>query len=108
MGSASRFGTGSPIKEGSLPDFEQVPVEELIPKGSTWNTAETMRKYLGYIDQLRAAHVGKLKPAEGETILSVRRGLGAAAKSSGKELRIKQSDGCVYFWIETEGWPRPN
>ena len=44
---------------------------------------------MGYIDKLEAGQMWRLRSAEGETPLAVRRRLGMAAKLSGKRLEIR-------------------
>lgn len=78
-----------------MPLFELLPIDKVIPKSATWNTVQTMREYLSYIDQLSPGHVDRLQPTEGETIHAVRRRLGAAARSCGKGLEIKQLEDAV-------------
>ena len=60
------------------------------------------REYVGYIDKLEARQMGSLRPAEGETLLAVRKRLGMTAKLSGKRLEIRNMKGEIYFWFQSE------
>lgn len=61
-----------------MPDLDYLPIDEVLMKSPTWHGAQTVREYLGYIDQLGAGHVGGLLPTNGKTVHAVRRRLGVA------------------------------
>ena len=82
-----------------MPVFDLVAKAEAQLKTATNKRAAIIKEYLGYIDQLKKAQAGRLKPAEGESVGAVRRRLGAAAKLAGKELVIKRAGDEVYFWV---------
>ena len=63
-----------------MPTFELVPKPEAELKTATGKQAAITKEYLGYIDQLQEGQAGRLQPAEGESVATVRRRLGAAAK----------------------------
>ena len=89
-----------------MPTFEQVPLQEGMLKTATGKTAQITQEYLGYIEQLTEGQAGKLQPSEGESMATVRRRLGIAAKSSGKDITIKRQGNEVYFWVQHEPRPR--
>ncbi len=89
-----------------MPTFNQVPLQEAMLKTATGKTAQINQEYLGYIEQLTEGQAGKLQPGEGERVATVRRRLGVAAKSSGKDIAIRRQGTEVYFWVQQEPRPR--
>ncbi len=89
-----------------MPTFDQVPLQEAMLKTATVKTAQITQEYLGYIAQLTEDEAGKLQPGEGESVATVRRRLGVAAKSSGKDITVKRQGNEVYFWVQQEPRPR--
>ncbi len=83
-----------------MPTFDQVPLQEAMLKTATGKTAQITKEYLGFIEQLTQGQAGRLQPGEGETLATVRRRLGVAAKLSGKDITIKREGNEVYFWVE--------
>ena len=73
-----------------MPTFDQVPLQEVMLKTATGKTAQITQEYLGYIGQLPEGQAGRLQPGESESVATVRRRLGVAAKSSGKDITIKR------------------
>ncbi len=90
-----------------MPKFELVSMEEAMMKSATGKRAEVLRKYLGYIQQLKEGEAGKLQAAEGEKVAAVRRRLGIAAKAAGKELAIRRVGDEIYFWVKSQDKGRP-
>ena len=74
-----------------MPTFDQVPLQEAMLKTATGKTAQITQEYLGYIEQLPEGQAGRLQPGEGESVATVRRRLGVAAKSSGKDVPLNNS-----------------
>ena len=89
-----------------MPTFDQVPLQEAMLKTATGKTAQITKEYLGYIEQLTEGQAGKLQPGEDESLATVRRRLGVAAKLSGKDIVIKRQGNEVYFWVQQEPRPR--
>ena len=85
-----------------MPIFDQVPLQEAMMKTSTGKTAQVTQEYLGYLDQLAEGQAGRLQPAEGESVATVRRRLGVAAKLAGKNITIRRSGDEVYFWVQLQ------
>ncbi len=83
-----------------MPTFGQVPLQEAMLKTATGKSAQITQEYLGYIEQLPEDQAGRLQPDEGESVATVRRRLGIAAKLSGKDIIIKRQGNEVYFWEE--------
>jgi len=83
-----------------MPTFVQVPLQEAMLNTATGKTAQINKEYLGYIEQLTEGQAGRLQPGEGESVATVRRRLGVAAKLSGKDITIKRQGNEVYFWVQ--------
>ena len=83
-----------------MPHFDTMLLEEAVLKASTGRRAEITKEYLGYIDQLGEGQAGRLRVGESETVATVRRRLGAAAKVSGKNLVIRRVGDELLFWTE--------
>ena len=83
-----------------MPTFDQVSLQEAMLKTANGKTAQITQEYLGYIEQLPEGQAGRLQPGEGETVATVRRRLGVAAKLSGKDITIKRQGDEVYFWVQ--------
>ncbi len=91
-----------------MPTFDQVPLQEAILKTVTGKskTAQITQEYLSYIEQLTEGQAGRLQPGESESVATLRRRLGVAAKLSGKDIIIKRQGNEVYFWVQQEPRPR--
>ena len=89
-----------------MPTFDQVSLQEAMLKTATGKTAQITQEYLGYIEQLPEGQAGRLQVGEGESVATVRRRLGVAAKLSGKDIAIKRLGNEVYFWVQQEPRPR--
>ena len=86
-----------------MPKFDRLPMDPTVGAFANPKQAQIAREYMGYIDKLEPGQMGRLTPAEGETLLAVRKRLGVAAKLSGKRLEIRQMKGDVYFWFRRPG-----
>ena len=86
-----------------MPNFELVSQREAAAKTATGKRAQVLNEYVGYIGQLASGRAGKLKPTYGEKASTIRRRIGDAARSAGKDLVIKRTGEVVYFWL---GEPR--
>ncbi len=83
-----------------MPKFEVLSKSEAELKTATGKRAELTKEYLGYIQGLRKDQAGKLTATgDGESIASVRRRLGSAARAAGKDLVIKRTGNDLYFWL---------
>ena len=88
-----------------MPKLDIVPIAEARVKtasesASTTKRAQILQEYRGYIDQLKSGEAGRLVADAGETTATVRRRIGAAARSGGKNLTIRRAGDEVYFWTE--------
>jgi hypothetical protein len=81
-----------------MPEFELVSQAEAQLSSGSGRRAETLREYVGYIQQISEGQAGKLQAAEGESLPTVRRRLGDAARLAGKDLVIKRTGDTIYFW----------
>ena len=95
-----------------MPQFELVPMSEAtlrLATGSsvTGKRAEIIREYGGYIEQLGPKQAGKLTPDEGESVATVRRRIGAAAKLANSDLVISRQGEEVFFWSARKRRGRP-
>ena len=83
-----------------MPKLDFVPIAEAKIKSASGKRAQVLREYLDYIGQLTTGQAGRLMPGEGETVSTIRRRIGAAAREAGKNLSIKRVGDEVYFWVE--------
>ena len=84
-----------------MPKLDIVPIEEARGKSaSEGKRAQILQEYQGYIDRLTKGQAGRLVPGDGETVSTIRRRIGAAARQAGKNLSIKRVGDEVYFWVE--------
>ncbi len=86
-----------------MPKFDMVPIAEARAKtasesASRRKRAQILQEYRGYIDQLKSGQAGRLVASAGETTATVRRRIGAAARSAGHKLTIRRAGDEVYFW----------
>ncbi len=84
-----------------MPKLDIVPIEEAkVKTASKGKRAQILQEYRGYIDQLTKGQAGRLVASTGESTATVRRRIGAAARSAGKNLTIRRAGDEVYFWAE--------
>ena len=82
-----------------MPEFDLLPMDGAFV---TLEQARIAEEYLGYIDKLEPGQMGRLRPADGETLHAVRRRIGVAARLSRKTLGIRQTQDEVYFWLRRD------
>ena len=82
-----------------MPKFELVSIGEAMVKSGTGKRVQIAREYSGYIEQLKPGQAGRLLASDGETLSAIRRRLGAASKSTKKNLIIKRSKEEIFFWV---------
>ncbi len=78
-----------------------MPTLDLIPMDGTFATleqAQIAKEYLGYIDKLEPGQIGRLTPADGETLHAVLRRIGVAAMLPHKTLDLSQTQHGLSFW----------
>lgn len=96
-----------------MPKFEAVPVAEAKMKTASGKRAQIIAEYVRYIGETEKGLAGRLQATEGESITTVRRRLGAAARQVERNLTIRRTGDVIYFWAaETRrrrrGRPRAN
>ena len=96
-----------------MPEFEVVALREaMMSSTTTGKRAQIAQEYAGYIGRLRPDEAGRLTPSDGETVATVRRRLGSAAKASGRSIQIRRVGTDIYFWEDAPkrrgGRPRKN
>ena len=87
-----------------MPKLDVIPIEEAKVKTTSESAAvrkraQILQEYLDYIGQLKSGEAGRLVAGAGETTATVRRRIGAAARSAGKKLTIRRAGDEVYFWV---------
>ncbi len=83
-----------------MPTFDRVPLGEARMKTASGKRAQIIAEYVRYIEQLGDGEAGRLQASEGETLATVRRRVGAAARQLEKSLTIRRTGDEVYFWTE--------
>ena len=83
-----------------MPKFDRVPLGEARMKTASGKRAQIIAEYVRYIEQLGDGEAGRLQAAEGETIATVRRRVGAAARQLERNLTIRRTGDAIYFWAE--------
>ena len=78
--------------------IEEAKVKTTSESASVRKRAQILLEYRGYIDQLKSGQAGRLVAGAGETTATVRRRIGAAARSAGHKLTIRRAGDEVYFW----------
>ena len=75
-----------------MPEFELVPRQQAMVSSSPGGRSDAIREHSQFIEQLGRDKAGKLTPSDGETVATVRRRLGSAAKASGGVCCILQGE----------------
>ena len=83
-----------------MPRFDRVPLGEARMKTTSGKRAQIIAEYVRYIEQLGAGEAGRLQASEGETLATVRRRVGAAARQLERNLMIRRTGDGIYFWTE--------
>ena len=83
-----------------MPRFDRVPLGEAKMKTVSGKRAQIIAEYVRYIEQLGDGEAGRLRAAQGETIATVRRRVGAAARQLERNLTIRRTGDEVYCWAE--------
>ena len=69
-------------------------------KTANGKSAQKIAEYVRYIEQLGGGKAGRLQAVQGESIGTVRRRLGAAARQLKRNLTIRRTGDEIYFWAE--------
>ena len=83
-----------------MPQFTTTTLEEAQRLTGGGKREKDLAAYLESVNGLAAGNAGKVVPAEGEPLSTVRRRLGDAVRRSGRDIEIKRTDDAVYFWIK--------
>ncbi len=86
-----------------MPIFDRVPLGEAKMSTASGKRAQIIAEYVRYIEQLGDGEAGRLQAAEGETLATVRRRVGAAARQLDRNLTIRRTGDEIYFWAEETG-----
>ena len=83
-----------------MPEFTTTSVEEAMRITGGGKRQKDLAAYLESIGNLPRGSAGVVQPSAGETLSTVRRRLGDAARMSGREIEIKRTDDSVYYWLK--------
>ncbi len=83
-----------------MPIFTRTSMEDALEKTRAVTRKKVLEDYLGFIDRLTVGRAVKAVPSEDESMATVRRRVGDAARMSGKDVEIKRADDGVYFWLK--------
>ena len=83
-----------------MPQFSTITLEEAHRLTGGSKRAKDLAAYLQSVNGLTAGTAGKVVPAEGETLSTVRRRLGDAVRRSGRDIEIRRTQDAVYFWVK--------
>ncbi len=86
-----------------MPQFELLSAQEAAVRSSQSKRSKAIAEYIDYINRLGKDQAGRLSPASGESVIQVRRRLGAAAKALGRDITIKRVEEDIYFWVAPSG-----
>ena len=83
--------------------FEVMSQTKAELDSATGRQAEIMVEYLGYLNQLKEGEAGVLTASgSDESPTALRRRIGKAAQTAGKEIVIKRKDDAIYFWLGSD------
>ena len=82
-----------------MPQFTTTSVEEAQRITGGGKRRKDLAAYIESVNRLSPGVAGRVVPSEGETLSTVRRRLGDAARSSGRGLEIRRTDDAIYFWL---------
>ena len=82
-----------------MPQFTTTSVEEARRLTGGGKRQKELTAYLESVNGLSPGSAGKVVASEGETLSTVRRRLGDAARTSGRDIEIRRTDDAIYFWL---------
>jgi hypothetical protein len=83
-----------------MPEFTTVSVQEAQMRTIPGRQGRYLNEYIDYIQHVPSGQAGKLRIADEEKLLTVRRRLITAAQAMNIPLIIKRSGNELYFWRE--------
>ena len=83
-----------------MPEFTTTTLEEAQRLTGGGKREKDLAPYLESVNGLAPGTAGKVVPADGETLSTVRRRLGDAVRRSGRDIEIRRTDHAVYFWMK--------
>ena len=86
-----------------MPEFTTTSIEEARRLTGGAKRQQELAAYIDSVTGLPSGAAGKVTPSEGETLSMVRRRLGDAARTSGRDVEIRRTDDAVYFWASGTG-----
>ena len=92
-----------------MPEFKTTSIDEAKRVTGGTKREKALSAYAGHINKLVAGEAGKVVPSADETLSTVRRRVGDAARLLGIEMEIKRTQDSVYFWLKEKrkrGRPR--
>ena len=82
-----------------MPQFTSTSVEEAQRLTGGGKRQKDLPAYIESVNGLSPGSAGKVVASEGETLSTVRRRLGDAARTSGRDIEIRRTDEAIYFWL---------
>ena len=83
-----------------MPKFRDIPVQEALRLTGAKRQRD-LATYVESINNLGRGSAGVVEPSDGESLATVRRRLGDAARMTGRDIEIRRGEGDVYFfWIK--------
>ena len=83
-----------------MPQFIKASLEEAKRVTGSTKRQKILAEYTDSIGRLSKGEAGKAVPSDGETLSTVRRRLGDAARLSGTDVEIRRTDDGVYYWLK--------
>ena len=82
-----------------MPQFTFTSVEEARRLTGGGKRQKELAAYLESVNGLSPGSASKVVASEGETLSTVRRRLGDAVRTSGRDIEIRRTDDAIYFWL---------
>ena len=82
-----------------MPQFTTTSVEEARKITGGGKRQRELAEYVESVNGLSRGVAGKVVASEGETLSTIRRRLGDAARASGKDIEVRRTDDAIFFWL---------
>ena len=83
-----------------MPHFTKTSLEEAKRLTGGNKRQKALAEYIESIQRLSKGEAGKAVPSGGETLSTVRRRVGDAARMCGADVEIRRTDDGVYYWLK--------